>query len=275
MTAFDEILAYSSREKFNDFRQSLVAHKRGTLSSGAFSSSMAIQYAGSPAQEALLGDTAENKVPQKIFLRSGRTPQPGLIFDENGTDRAIANISSGGKLKLLDEFGEYLRFSTQEDKDTWLQAERTIKRRCLSRTTEELNKKTDINYRTHGDRLHYFTVGLVEVKVGGDKLKYPLFLFSCNEVNKNTLEVDVESTGFLNFWLDRNYLENNLVKTAGGYEINMNEGFASLLNTTISKINNLQLSTFDEIHVDPKYSAITIVTGFEAEYIDPFWEKLK
>lgn len=277
MSAFDEILAYSSKEKFNDFRQSLVAHKRGTLSSGSLSSSMSVQYENNASQADIPQDDSQtqNTAPQKILLKSGKTPQPGIVFDENGTDRAISIVSNGGKLKLLDEFGDLLKFGNQGDKDNWLGAERKVKKRCLSRNVEELIKKTDINYRTHGDRLHYFVVGLVEIKADAEWSRYPLFLFSCSDINKNSLETEIETTGFLNFWLDKNYLENNLTSSVGGYEINMNEKFASVLNNIAGKINNLQLSSFDEIKVDPKYSAIAIVTGFEAEYIDPFWERLK
>lgn len=277
MTAYDEILAYNSKGKFNDFRQALV-HARGTLSGGVFGSTMGMQYDDPTTEENDELNTdepiVESKIPKRIYLKMGRTPQPGVVFDENGTDRALSNISNGGMLKLLEEFGNFLKFSTQEEKDNWLNAERTVKRRCLARNLEELNKKTDIYYRTHGDRLHYFVVGLVSIKVGANTGNFPLFLFPCSEINKNTLEAEVETAGFLNFWLDKNWLENSLLSTLGSYEIHFNDTFASVLNSVTSKINNLQLSSFDEIHVDPKYSGISIVTGFEPEYIDPAWEKI-
>jgi hypothetical protein len=277
MSAYDEILAYNSKSKFNDFRQSLV-HSRGTLSGGVFADSMGIQY-DTPVNETegdtdSDNDTTVSKTPKKIFLRLRRTPEPGVVFDENGTDRALSNIANGGKLKLLDEFCNYLKFSSQEEKENWLESERPIKRRCLARNLEDLNKKTDIYYRTHGDRLHYFVVGLVTIKIAKNTGKFPLFLFPCTEINKNLLEAEVETTGFVNFWLDKNWLESNLLRTLGKYEVHANDTFASTLNSITNKINSLQLSTLDEIHVDPNYSGVSIVTGFEPEYIDPAWDKI-
>jgi len=274
MSAFDDILSYHSREKFKDFRQALVSHKRGTLSSGTFSDAMAALYDKDMVQTGLLEESTERIIKKILFLKQGQIQHPGLIFDTTGTERALSIIANNGRLKLHEEFAQYLKFHHQDDKDAWVQSDRSTKKRLIARNVDDLIKKTDVNYRTHGDRLHYLVAGLVTTRQGKLKNQYPLFLFSCSELNRHTLEAEVESTGFLNFWLDRNLLENTAGAVLGGYEVNLNESFPSLMNNVASKLSDLQSSEFDEITVDAKYTALAIVTGFEAEYIDPAWGKI-
>lgn len=274
MSAFDDILAYHSKEKFKDFRQALVSHKRGTLSSGTFSESMTVVYDNDSIQTSMLDDGISPQIKKILFLKQGQIQHPGFIFDTAGTDRALSIVASNGRLKLHEEFSNYLKFRSQDDKDAWTQSDRVDKKRCIARNIDDLIKKTDVNYRTHGDRLHYLVAGLVTTRQGKLINRYPLFLFSCSDLNRHTLEAEVESTGFLNFWLDRNLLENTAVTALGGYEINLNEAFPSLINSVASKIGALQSPEFDEISVDAKYTALSIVTGFEAEYIDPVWGKI-
>jgi hypothetical protein len=274
MSAFDYILSYHSKEKFNDFRQALVSHKRGTLSSGTFSEAMSVLYDGDVAQTSMLEDVPARPIKRILFFKQGQTQHPGLIFDAAGTDRALSIVANNGRLKLHEEFAPYLKFKKQEDKDAWEQAERSARKRCIARNIDDLLKKTDVNYRTHGDRLHYLVAGLVTIQHGNKSDHFPLFLFSCSDLNRHTLEAEIESTGFLNFWLDRYLLEGTAVAAMGRYEVNLDEAFPSLINTVASKLSALESSEFDAISVDPKYTALSIVTGFEAEYIDPVWDKI-
>jgi hypothetical protein len=268
MSAFDEILAFSSIEKLNDFRQALISHKRGTLTSGSFAESMRVVF------DTQTDDDEDSLTPNKIFLNITNKPQPGFIFDANGTDRALSVISNAGTLKLLDEFAGFYKFKLDKETEAWSKSDRAIKRKCIGRNLEDLIRKTDINYRTHGDRLHYYVVGLVTIEEDKSVNSYPLFLFPCNEVNKNSMTVEVEQTGFINFWLDKYYLEDTLYKNNKGYEVTIEENFPTLLNSISIKIANVQNASIDNITVDPKYSAVSIVTGFEPEYIDPVWDKL-
>lgn len=274
MSAFDEILSHHSKDKFNDFRQALVSHRKGTLSSGTFATAMSALYETNQQQENLLEESTPKKFSKIVFLKNGHTQQPGFIFDSTGTERALSIIANAGKIKLNEDFSNFLKFTKSDDKEAWLQADRANKKRCIAKNVEDLIKKTDINYRTHGDRLHYFVAGLVTTKDKNQIDHYPLFLFTCSDISKQTLEVEAESTGFLNFWLDRNLLESTAAKALNGYEVNLDESFGSTLNSVAGKIAALQSAEFETITVDPKYSAITIVTGFEAEYIDPVWEKI-
>jgi hypothetical protein len=274
MSAFDDILSHHSKEKFKDFRQALVSHKRGTLSSGTFSESMAVIYDNDATQTSILDESSERPIKKILFLKHGQIQHPGLIFDTAGTDRALSVVANNGRLKLYEEFANYLKFHSQDDKDAWAQSDRASRKRCMVRNIDDLIKKTDVNYRTHGDRLHYLVAGLVTTRQGKLTNHYPLFLFSCSDLNRHTLEAEIEPTGFLNFWLDRTLLENTAVTALGGYEVNLNESFPSLINNIASKIGALQSSQFDEISIDAKYTALVIVTGFEAEYIDPVWGKI-
>lgn len=272
MPAYDEILSFSSKTRFNDFRQSLVAHKKGMLSNGAFPRAMSIVYLNGGQDDIFQEGPKE---PGKIFLRNGNVQSSGIVLDKNGTDRAISVLTANGTLKLLEDYSGMFRFVNPSDKETWGSATKLSVKRCISRNIEEMIKKTEINYRTHGDRLHYFVSGLVEiVESTGNTLYYPLFLFSCSELNKNTLRAEIEQTGFANFWLDKNVLSGLIASTLGNFEISLDDEFTTKLNMMSSKINNLQMSGYDSFKVDPEYSALTIVTGFEAEYIDPAWAKI-
>lgn len=271
MPAFDSFLEYSSVEKFKDFRQSLVSHKRGTLSSGNFGVNMSLTFKD---ENTTLFEDDDSKQPVKLFQRVGKMQQPGFVFDIDGTERAIEVVSNNGKIKLNEDFIDLLKFVDDSKKEQWHKAAQKDKKKCVSLNVQELLKKTDVNYRTHGDRLHYLVIGLVTVKVRNEVNQYPLFLFSCSDMDKATLQVEVESSGFANFWLDKYLLEDLLMNTLKSYEISLDESFATKLNDIARKINALQTMSIDSIECDTTYSSISIVTGFEAEYIDPVWNKI-
>ncbi|HSH18774.1 MAG TPA: hypothetical protein VK978_05320 [Candidatus Saccharimonadales bacterium] len=274
MTAFDTFLAYSAQRKFNEYRQSLVGHKKGTLSSGTFADSMSIAVDQENAASNEDGKQPANVEPTKLFQRVGKYQQPGFVFNLDGTEKSVANIASNGKLKLYEDFSKCLKFADTGKRDVWDNAPAAARRRCIGRNVQELIRKTDVNYRTHGDRLHYYVVGLVNITEKKDTKRYPLFLFSCSDIDKNTMHVEVEASGFANFWLDKNYLGDLLMRTLKGYELTIDDTFPAKANDIARKINTLQSVAFDNISCDLSYSSISVVTGFVAEYIDPAWSKI-
>jgi hypothetical protein len=272
MNAFDTIFGFSNADKMADYRQALVGNKRGTLLSGTFSTDMSLAYPDG-GQQGIFEEGAQ--IPGKLFTRVGRAQQAGLIFDKNGSEKAIDIVANGGDLKILEDFSSHLKFASPTDRDNWANADLRTRKRCIARNIEEMVKKTEINYRTHGDRLHYLVVGLMDITtIKGENGKYPLLLFSCSDINRGNLFAQVEQTGFANFAVDKLYLQQRLHKLMGGYEIEINHDFAGTLNVLASKLSKLEIPEIDSIKVDPEFSALTIVTGFEAEYIDPVWEKI-
>lgn len=277
MTAFDTFLAYSAQRKFNEYRQSLVGHKKGTLSSGTFADCMSLAMSeenGKLFEDAQQAAAVKPVEPTKLFQKVGKYQQPGFVFNLDGTENAVGAIMNSGKLKLYEDFSHTLRFADTKKRDAWEAAPAAAKRKCIGRNVQDLIRKTDVNYRTHGDRLHYYVVGLVSITEKNDTKRYPLFLFSCSDIDKNTMHVEVESSGFGNFWLDKNYLGDLLFRTLKGYEITIDDTFPGKANDIARKISSLQSAAFDNITCDLTYSSISIVTGFVAEYIDPVWTKV-
>lgn len=288
MSAYDYILNFSNKSKLNDYRQALVSYKRGTLSNGKFCEGMSLQYKKDlpesqlplqetiPLQETLPKDNkVDEKKPIKIYQQVGSVQNPGLVFSHSGTEKISRTVATGGSINIFEEFSDQIAFLHQEDQHAWVDLSKVEKRKCFSRNIEEMIKKTDINYRTHGDRMHYLVLGLIKIlDIKGNSYKYPLYMFSCANLNKNTLIAEIEQEGFINFWLDKNMLEDNLLKINGSFLINLDENFASKMNMVSSKLTKLQLSPLESISVDPQYSSLSIVTGFEPEYIDPAWAKI-
>lgn len=274
MTAFDTFLAYSAGRKFNEYRQSLVGHRKGTLSSGAFADSMSLALDQDIPEKPVEGKPVQPAVPSKLYQRMGKYQQPGFVFNLDGTEKSVANIASNGKIRLYEDFSNCLKFSDTAKRDIWEGAPAAARRRCIGKNVQDLIRKTDVNYRTHGDRLHYYVVGLVSITEKNDTKRYPLFLFSCSDIDKNSMHVEVEASGFANFWLDKNYLGDLMFRTLKGYELSIDDTFPGKANDLARKINTLQSAAFDNISCDLSYSSISIVTGFVAEYIDPVWTKV-
>ena len=108
----------------------------------------------------------------------------------------------------------------------------------------------------------------------GETNHYPLLLFSCVNTDKIKMSVDVEQTGFVNFWLDENVLDKTLSKKFGGLEVNMGEDLIRNLIGLQNDFGKLKFSQFESVKLDPTFSMIGVVTGFEAEYIDKAWEAI-
>lgn len=276
-TAYDNILEYSSTKQFGDFRRVLVGN-RGTIASGNLAKGLSLVFDKNQEPEnGLLFETSEEKrTPINIVQKIGGYSQPGLLFNKNGYEEVLRQIEVRGELTLVNLFDK-LKFAKDTDEDIWEQATEAVRRRCISKNLNKLIKETQVQYRIHGDRMHYLAIGLVEVETYQDKMeKYPLFLFSCPELDLNKFSAQVDVTGFINFWLDKNIFENEIGKRRNdNFEVTLDNDFANEVNTISQYMNGVNLSAkYKSIKTDPTYMAFQIITGFEAEYVDPAWSKI-
>lgn len=276
-TAYDSILEYSGIKQFGDFRRVLIGN-RGTIANGNLVKGLSLVFDKRRDEdtEPLFEEDDSNREPINIVQRLGGRSQPGLVFDKNGYTEVMRQVESRGEISLLNMVDK-LKFLKQSDEEIWQTASDTVKKRCLSRNLDKLLKDTKPIYRMYGDNMHYLTVGLVEVETyQGVVEKYPLFLFSCSDLDIKKLSVKVDIAGFMNFWLDKNIFENEIgKKRKGNFEVVLDSSFAAEVNTFSSYMNDINLAaTYKSVSVDPTYVAFQIVTGFEAEYIDPVWTKI-
>lgn len=276
-TAYDNILEYSSIKQFGDFRRVLVG-SRGTIASGNLVKGLTLIYDKNDSEQnaELFEDHTKDRTPVNIVQKLGGYNHPGLIFNKNGYEEVLRQVEVRGELTLTNLIDE-LKFAKESDESTWEKATGTVKRRCISKNLDKLIKETQVQYRVHGDRMHYLTIGLVEVETFQDKTeRYPLFLFSCPELDLNKLSAQVDATGFVNFWLDKNIFGNEIGnRRSNNFEVTLDNDFASEVNTISQYMNSINLSAkYKSVKIDPSYMAFQIVTGFEAEYVDPAWAKI-
>lgn len=277
-TAYDSILEYSSVKQFGDFRRILIGN-RGTISSGKLVKGLSLVFDKNDTSqnESLFSDAESQKVPINIVQKMGSRGTPGLIFNRNGYDEVLRQVESRGEISVATLMNK-LAFEKAVDESIWEKSSETVKRRCVSRNLDKLLKETQVQYRVHGDRMHYLTIGAVEVRPfgGGSVERYPLFLFSCPELDLNKMRAEVETTGFINFWLDKNIFNNEIgQKLDNNFEVTLDSGFSNEVNTISQYMNAINLSAkYESVEIDPSYMAFQIVTGFEAEYVDPAWKAM-
>jgi hypothetical protein len=264
MSAFNDFLSRSGLNNFQKFRESLISN-RGNLSNGKFPKCMDI----------MLTDD-ENSVDE-IFVKkqNSHSKDGGFVFNTTGTEKALEHIAQNSPLLIYDNFSDHFCFASEEKKELWEKTSEANKKKIIALNIDSMIKKTDINYRTLGDRLHYFIVGKI-IRFEKDLIKhYPLFLFACSNVNGKKQKIEIETKGFLNFWLDKNILANEISKIIKGFSVSINEDFNMLLVNIQHTLDNMNITgSIDSIKFDHAYSAIGIVTGFESEYLDPVWDKI-
>lgn len=276
-TAYDDILEYSSIAQFGDFRRVLVGG-RGTIASGNLIKGLTLifdknQYVRS---DVLLETAQDMRKPIGIVQKLGGYNHPGLILNKNGYEEVMRQIESRGEISI-NSLMDKLKFKTDNDEVIWSNLPESLKRRCITKNLDKLVKETQVQYRIHGDRMHYLTIGLVEVETYNNSSdRYPLFLFSCSELDVNKFKARIDLTGFINFWLDKNIFDSEIGKKLNNnFEVNLDSDLTKMINTISQWMNNINLSAkYKSIAVDPSYMAFQIVTGFEAEYIDPAWTKI-
>lgn len=285
-SAYDNILSYGNLKQFAEYRRVLVGN-RGSMGSGKMATSMVLTYSRKRARLddvtidnqnslALFSGEDNDREPTDVNLDVGASRKmPGLIFKKEAYSEILAQVLARQEVRigsLLDT----LYFSKTGDEQKWQDLSAKVKERLVARNLDRLNKETNTNYRIYGERMHYLTVGRVLTRDEHDvTYNYPLLLFSCSKVDEQKLIVNVDTTGFLNFWIDKNILQDYLSKKLhDNFEVPLNPDLASSLNSLSTEINSMNFLNFKEIRVDPTFLAIQIVTGFEAEYVDPAWEKI-
>ena len=85
---------------------------------------------------------------------------------------------------------------------------------------------------------------------------------------------EIEQSGFINFSLDEKYFNSEIQYICNGLSIEIDDTLPSRLNVIKNKIEKLEIPNVENIDVDVTFSMISIVTGFEAEYLDKAWEKI-
>lgn len=292
MSAFDEIADRMIRQDKNfllNKRRDLIS-PRGTILNGRLSEYMDVsKRARNMSRSYYLFDDEEivdedENITQlgRLFMRKNgsNTADYGFVFSKEGTERIIRDVGVGkGNIRLFEDYSDKLLFIDDKKAELWKNANN--KKSLIARDIESMMRKTDVQYRTHGDRLQYLVIGKVVIQLRNnykvDRMVFPLFLFSCEGERRaisKTLSIDIDQTGFLNFSLDENILDSEISKIIGGTEITIDNSFTMKLTEIQKQIPNKQYLNVESIEVDTTYSMIGIITGFETEYLDKAWEKI-
>jgi hypothetical protein len=260
-TAFEELLSNSNLKNFQKFREDLI--NRGNFSNGNFAECM----------DCLLDKENNNLIKKIIVKKTFGADREGFCFNNDGTMKAIEFIRNDSPLKLSGNnasLSNFFLFDNSEKENLWKQTK--DKKSLIALNLEQLIKKTDMNYRTLGDRCHYFVVGKLAITEKAETANFPLFLFPCEEIDKKKQSVKVDEVGFINFWIDAKKLQNTICNKIGN-KVVIDDSFITNLVDIQHRLNNLTITSLN-IKCDCTFSAISIVTGFEAEYLDTSWDKI-
>ncbi len=284
MSAFDELIRKNGSSNLLSFRKELVS-QRGSIINGSIPEYMDLTTRSRNrivfdvfSEETASNDTDPENLGSLFIKKPGKLSKDyGFIFDVNGTERIIRELIAGNSLQLVQLSDNFL-FENQGKQELWLKASDTIKRRLISQNLYQLKKKTDMQYRTHGSRLHYLTIGKVKATiVEGSKseiMTFPLILFECQSTDNIKRTAEIDQYGFVNFALDEKYLNTEIQKITDGLTIVADNDLPSKLNSIKSRIEKLELPNVIDIQVDVSFSMLSIVTGFETEYLDKTWDKI-
>ena len=154
----------------------------------------------------------------------------------------------------------------------WKQTKDKDKKSLIAINLRQLVYKTGMNYTTLGDRCHYFIVGKLIITEKNETAHYPLFLFPCEDIDEKNQSVKVDEVGFINFWVDINRLQNAINDNIGN-KVVIDDSFNANLINIQHNLNNMRIPSLD-VRCDCTFSSISIVTGFEAEYLDPAWNEI-
>jgi hypothetical protein len=261
-TAFNDLLSCSNIETFKKFRENLI-NKRGNFSNGNFAKCQDLSM-----------EKANNNEVKKIFAKKtqGSGQEDGFVFSNNGTMKAIHISQIDSPLKIHEDFSNLFRFENTQKEQLWKNVQDRDKKKLISFNLMQMIKKTDVNYRTLGDRCHYFVVGKVIITERGETGHYPLFLFPCEHMDEKKQIIKVDINGFINFWVDTYKLTKEISRQIGD-AISMDWEFNAKLVDIQHSLNNLNIPLRD-IQCDCTFSSISIVTGFETEYLDPAWKNI-
>ena len=274
MPALDDILTrLEPGQSLLDYRKKLISSRGGTICDGKLPE--AVTCTTIPVN-------GTRKI-SKIFLTrtSGNSKRqiPGFVFNADATSSIISKVSNNSPLRLFEDFYDKLLFDSPEKAELWEQTAVSLKKNKIKENIQRLVKETDLQYRSHGDRLHYLVVGKIITeaeKTGGiEKLSYPLLCFKCEDISINSLSAEISDTGFVNFVVDDRMFDKEITGTVGSMEVEMDShNLPLLIDRLKNKLEKMNVAGIDKITVDTGYSMLGIVTGFETEYLDRAWEKL-
>lgn len=216
---------------------------------------------------------------RQIYLKAGRSAADfGFVFTPAGTQTIISQLQKTTReheLNLFDDLRGEFYFRDPQKAAIWADASQALQKRLIARNMQQMKRKTDIQYRTHGDRLHYLVIGKVTTQTARERKNYPLFLFTCEASDEKKQLVTIETSGFVNFWLDQEIFDGEISKILSGQlEITIDENFTTTLQTLTQRLNQLTLPDYQHVAVVPDFSLLGIITGFETEYLDRAWGKI-
>lgn len=284
MGAIDKLRDSVKDGFFAEKKKELIS-TRGTIINGDIPEHMKLSK---KVVSVLTGDSDDDADEQAVETKSqinslDMAKRHGFVFSNEGTEKIIAKITASpdGELRIFEDLSNDLLFASQNDAELWSDFDK--KRSIMAKSVQAMMKETEVQYRTHGSRLHYLVIGKVICdyrKKGTFKFErsvFPLAMFECtgekNNIIKN-LRLNVEKSGFLNFVLDENILDGELSKINGGNQIEINGELPQRLIALQSKIERTNFIDVENIKVDPTFSMVGVITGFETEYLDPVWDKL-
>lgn len=267
------------------------AHKDLVIRGGNFASGKLCEYMDLSARSNrtksvfIFDDETEEDATEpsrlgKLFMRKidTKTQDYGFVFNKTGTEKLIRNIATGSPIRLFDDFRDDFNYIDDNKEALWQKASDYTKRNLIAKNIMSMNNKTRIQYRTHGDRLHYLVIGKVVVmRQSGEKFErevYPLSLFSVQKSDPKTQRLEIESAGFYNFFLDENILDGELTRLLQTNEISIDSSIGSTLTKIQLRLSSINLPYVQSIKFDPTFSLIGVITGFGAEYLDKAWAEI-
>lgn len=280
MSAIDEILKNFGPKFAAESRKRLISAS-GSIISGKLPESMKLSSKIVPVVMELQNEEAEPKKSSEVRSIDMGSNHHGFVFDRDGTEKLISRIiaSPEGELRIFDDLKDNFLFNSEKDTELWRQCNR--QRSIVAKNIQAMMKETDVQYRTHGDRLHYLVIGKIsfDYQKGHttEHVTYPLTMFSCQGERKYVekyLTLQVEKTGFINFVLDERMLDSELMKINHGAQVSIDKSLFDTLSKIQASIPKLRFKNIDNVEIDPTFSMIGVITGFETEYLDPVWEKI-
>lgn len=282
MGAIDRIIENFGQKFVEESRKRLIS-AQGSIISGRLPESMTLSSKivsdVLEASEVLNSDEVQ-KSSEVRSISMGRGHH-GFVFTKDGTEKIInrLSVSLDGELRVYDDLRNDLLFNTEKSAELWRESNR--QRSILSKNIQAMMKETDVQYRTHGDRLHYLAIGKISFdytkNYKTDRMVFPLTMFSCqgdrNKAEKYQI-LQIEKTGFINFVLDEKMLDSELLNVNRGVTISIDDKLPTTLTAIQVKIPKLRFKNIENIEIDPTFSMIGVITGFETEYLDPVWEKI-
>ena len=285
MAAYEELAELISKEDIVKAHKDLIM-RGGTFASGKLCEYMDLSARSNRSKTVFVFDDEEEEEATessrigKLFMRKydTKTQDFGFVFKKTGTERLIRNIAAGSPIKIYDDFRDDFNFVDDKKTELWNKASEYTKRNLIAKDIMSMNNKTRIQYRTHGDRLHYLVIGKVVImRQSGDKFErevYPLSLFSVQKSDPKIQRLEIESSGFYNFYLDENILDGEITRLLKTNEISIDGNLGSVLTKIQLKLSNINLPNIQSINFDPTFSLIGVITGFGAEYLDKAWVEI-